>query len=282
MQKLSRTWIASVVCFALNSTAHATESFAALEKRIGAKIGLMAVDTGTGQKLAHRRNEKFLMCSTFKLLLAAHILHRVDTGEETLSRMIAYEPKDLLEWAPITSKHTNMTVEELNAASVQYSDNTAANLLLQTVGGPAGLTHYFRSLGDKITHLDRIEPFLNKPLAGKDLDTTTPAAMAEDLRQLFFGTALSKHSRDKLEQWALGNTTGARRLKAGLPASWRIADKTGTCDTGATNDIGVFYPSKGSPIVIATYFSGCNATREVCEAVVAEIAKIVVARFGHR
>ena len=273
--------VQSLLLLSLSAAAKAADDgpFAALERRIGGRIGAAVLETGTGRRLVQRGAERFAMCSTFKLLLAAQILHRVDEGKETLERVIPYGSADLLRYSPVTSKRLGeggMKIGDLCAAALRYSDNTAANLLLRTQGGPQGLTDYARSLGDGITHLDRIEPFLNSPIPGKDLDTTTPEAMAETLRRLLLGTALSPSSRRQLERWLSDGARGSARLKAGLPPSWRIVDKTGTGDNGATNDVGILYPPKGPPIVIAAYVSDAKGPRADSEAALAEVARIVV------
>jgi beta-lactamase class A len=265
----------------LTAVAGGDDLLADLEKQVGGRIGVVAVETGTEQRLAHRDRERFAMCSTFKLLLAAHVLHRVDVGQERLERLVRYGSADLLSYAPVTAKHLpGMTVGDLCAAALQTSDNTAANLLLRSQGGPQGLTEYARSLGDKTTHLDRTEPALNTPVPGKDLDSTTPAAMAETLRRLLLGTALSPASREQLARWLRGNQTGGARLKAGLPATWSVADKTGTGDNGAVSDIGILYPPTGSPIVIAAYLSGSQAPTPKLEAALAETARLVARKLG--
>ncbi len=185
------------------------------------------------------------MCSTFKLLAAAAVLHRVDGNEEQLTRVIPYTTADLLEYAPITKEHVKeggMTLAALCAAAVEYSDNTAANLLLQTIGGPEGFTRYARSLGDQKTRLDRLEPDLNSAVPGDERDTTTPAAMLANLRTLLLGDALSQQSRQLLDGWLAENKTGDELIRAGLPNDWKIGDKTGRGNDGATNDIAIIRP----------------------------------------
>lgn len=255
------------------------DPFAAIEARLHGRLGVTVVDTGTGQRWRHRGRERFAMCSTFKLLLVAQMLHRVDEGQERLDRVIPYGPSDLLSYSPITRKHVDdngMSVGDLCAAATRYSDNTAANLLLSAQGGPQGLTRFARSIGDEVTRLDRIEPALNTPRPGEQLDTTSPDAMVDDIRKLVLESYLSHSSRAGLEQWLLGNTTGASRLKAGLAPGWRIADKTGTGDNGSTNDIGVLFPPHGAPIVVAAYISDSAAPYEEREAALAEVARWVV------
>ena len=171
------------------------------------------------------------MCSTFKLLLAGCILSRVDAGKEQASQSIPYTEKDLLEYAPVTRANLakgSMPLFDLCAAAVEVSDNTAANLLLAQIGGPAGLTQYLRSIGNQVTRLDRMEPDLNAAIPGDPRDTTSPAAMVDSMQKLLIGDALSSSLRDnQLLPWLTASTTGSKRLRAGIPATWRAGDKTG-------------------------------------------------------
>ena len=255
-------------------------SLAALERRSGGRLGVFAVDTGTGRELAHRADARFPMCSTFKLLLVAQVLRQVDGGRESLDRILPYGTADLLEWAPATAAHVGeggMAVAALCEAALTRSDNTAANLLLAAMGGPPAFTRFVRSLGDPVTRLDRNEPALNRPVPGRDLDTTSPRAMLGSLRKVVLGDVLSADSRARLEAWLLANTTGARRLKAGIPSAWRIGDKTGTSGEGGVGDIGILYPPGRAPILVAAYYHGPRAAPEACEAALAEVGRIVAA-----
>jgi beta-lactamase class A len=251
----------------------------ALEARIGGRLGVAAIDTGSGRRVAYRDDERFPMCSTFKSLLAAHVLARVDAGHEYLDRVIPYGPADLLDYAPVTRAHVaegGMTVEALSAAAVEESDNTAANLLLATTGGPAGLTRYLRSIGDPVTRLDRLEPTLNSAEPGDDRDTTTPAAMLSDMRVVLLGTTLTQSSRDRLVSWLVAGTTGATKLRAGLPTGWRVGDKTGTGAHGSNNDVAAAWPQGRAPTFIAAYSVGSSATQAERDAALADVARVVV------
>jgi beta-lactamase class A len=250
----------------------------ALEARLRGRLGVMCLDTGSGRTAGHRTDERFAMCSTFKWLAAAAVLRRVDAGEESLERRIRFGREALLEWAPVTQHRTGgegMTVAELCEAAVALSDNTAANLLLQTLGGPAGWTRYVRSIGDARSRLDRNEPALNESRPGDERDTTTPAAMAVDLQRALLGDALSESSREQLKQWMLATKTGDHRLRAGLPAGWRVGDKTGTGERGTAGDVGVLWPPSGAPIVVAAYVTQAGVPREQQEAAFAEVGRWV-------
>lgn len=256
---------------------------AAIEASVGGRLGVAALNTGTSERLTHRAEERFPMCSTFKWLLAAQVLSRVDAGQEALDRALRYGPADLLEYSPVTRKNVEsggLTIAELSAAAVQISDNTAANLLLATVDGPAGFTAFLRTLGDPTTRLDRTEPELNEAAPGDPRDTTTPAAMVEDLRTVLLGEALATASRERLIDWLVASTTGKTRLRAGLPGDWRVGDKTGTCDRGFANDVAIAWPPGREPILIAAYLAGAEASFEDCSAALAEVGRGVAEAFA--
>ncbi len=172
-----------------------------------------------------------------------------------------FSAKDLVTYSPVTEKHTadGMTLAELCDAAITLSDNTAGNLLLAALGGPAGITAFARTLGDTVTRLDRIETELNEARPGDPRDTTTPAAMTANLRALLLGDALSAASRAQLTAWLVANKTGDTRLRAGLPAGWRVGDKTGAGANGTNNDVGVFWPPGRAPIVVSAYLTEAAA-----------------------
>jgi beta-lactamase class A len=260
----------------------AQSRLAAIEARVGGRLGVAALATGNGKRIEYRPSERFLMCSTFKLLAAAAVLHRVDQKQEQLDRFIPYTKADLLEYAPVTREHVEeggMTLSALCAAAVTMSDNTAANLVLKTIEGPAGWTRYARSLGDKVSRLDRMEPELNNAEAGDDRDSTTAAAMLEDLRVLLLGEALSPASRAQLETWLRGNKTGDDLIRAGLPRHWVVGDKTGRSHLGATNDIAIIRPPGKAPILLAIYSSGSGASVEAHNTAIADVARLVAEIF---
>jgi len=251
---------------------------AAIEARTSGRIGVAALDTGSGKHLEYRSEERFPMCSTFKFLAAAAVLKRVDEKQEKLERFVPYDAKDILEYAPVTKAHLKeggMTLAALCAAAIEQSDNTAGNLLLDAIGGPVGVTNFGRAIGDKVTRLDRKEPELNTAGPGDERDTTTPAAMLADMFQLVLGNTLSPSSSHQLEQWLQANETGASMIRAGVPTSWIIGDKTGRGANGATNDIAIMRPPGRAPILLAIYSAGSSATANDRAAVLAEAAKIV-------
>ena len=260
----------------------ASDRFAALEAASGGRLGVAALDTASGARLAHRDDERFPMCSTFKAMAVAAVLARVDRGAERLDRFVRYDEADLVAYAPVTRARVQaggMSLGELCAAAIEVSDNGAANLILGSIGGPAGWTGFVRSLGDSASRLDRTEPALNEVLPSDTRDTTTPIAMLRDLQLTVLGKVLSPASRDRLAAWMVGCQTGEQRLRAGLPPTWRVGDKTGTWDSrpNASGDIAVAWAPSG-PIVIASYLTGANsASEDERNAVHAEVGRIVAA-----
>lgn len=249
---------------------------AELERRNGGRLGVAILDTGSERRILYRADERFMMCSTFKLLLVGATLARVDHGVERLDRRVVFGQEAILSYAPVTSRHVGapgMTVAELCQAAIAVSDNTAANQLLASLGGPAAVTAYVRQLGDSITRLDHIEPELNVPSADHVSDTTTPNAMLGDLRALALGNALSDSSRKQLIEWLCETTTSKDLLRAGLPAGWRVGDKTGR-GYGATNDVAVIWPPQRKPLLVATYYAGPTADAERPTALFAEVGRM--------
>jgi beta-lactamase class A len=265
------------------NVAHAAAPFLAdelngIESRSGGRLGVAILDTGTQRHAEHRATELFPMCSTFKLLAAAAVLKRVETDQDQLQRRIKFQSSDLVVYSPVTKDHVGgdgMTLAELCAAALNYSDNTAGNLLLASLGGPQALTAYARSIGDPVTRLDRIEPDLNEAVPGDPRDTTTPAAMLQNLRSLLVGNALSAASKDQLTTWILGNRTGDTRLRAGLPPGWRCGDKTGSGERGSTNDIGVVWPPQGAPVLVTIYLTETSAPGEARNAALADVGRAI-------
>jgi beta-lactamase class A len=268
-----------VLLLAANARIDATSQIAGIEGRVSGRIGVAALDTGGGKRVEYRANERFPMCSTFKFLAAAAVLKRVDEQKDKLDRFVSYGAADILEYAPVTKAHLadgGMSLGALCAAAIEQSDNTAGNLLLDAIDGPGGVTNFARAIGDKATRLDRKEPELNSAIPGDERDTTTPAALLADVRQLLVGDTLSSSSRQQLEAWLQGNETGAAMIRAGVSKTWIVGDKTGRGANGATNDIAILRPPDRAPIVLAIYSVGSSAPAPDRAAAIAEVAKIVV------
>jgi beta-lactamase class A len=273
----SRRTLLAAPLLALARPARAAEALAALEAQHGGRLGVAVLDTGSGRRLVHRGGERFPLTSTFKFLAAGCVLARVDRGEERLDRQVAYGKEDLVTYSPVTGQHASMTIGALCDAAVTLSDNTAGNLLLDSFGGPAGLTGWLRGLGDPVTRLDRRETALNEARPGDPRDTTTPEAMLGLMQALLLGEALAAPSRAQLLDWLVGCRTGDRRLRAGVPAGWRVGDKTGSGENGTANDIGILWPPGRPPILVAAYSTGSAAPEEARSAVLAEVGRLAAA-----
>ena len=273
-----RSFVLTSLALAAAPASAADNPFAALEVRHGGRLGVASLDTATGNRMSWRANERFPMCSTFKLLAVAAILHNVDQGAERLDRWLSYGEVDLLEYAPVTKAHVEkggMALQDLCAAAVEYGDNTAANLLLASVGGPAGATRYVRTLGDSVTRIDRTEPSANTCIPGDPRDTTSPAAMLADVKRLTQGSALSGQSQALLVGWLDNCQTAASRIPAGLPPGLQSGDKTGTGANGTANDVAMISPPNRAPIFVAAYYTGSTAPAAERDAVLAEVGRIV-------
>ncbi|MEV6276234.1 class A beta-lactamase [Nocardia sp. NPDC051832] len=248
-----------------------------LEQQFDARLGVYALATASGRTLTHRPDEPFAFCSTFKALATAAILHRNPLSH--LDTVLAYTSADLMKSSTITRDHvsTGMTLRALCDAAVRYSDGTAGNLLLRALGGPAELTAFTRTLGDTVTRMDRVEPFITEATPGDPRDTSTPRALATDFHTLVLGDTLPADKRSFLLDLLERNRTGAQRIRAGIPGDWRVADKTGTGDYGTLNDIAILWPPGTPPIILAIMSSKSTKDAPYDQALLAEAARYVAA-----
>jgi beta-lactamase class A len=261
----------------------ADAAFKAYERSTGGRLGVYARNLVTGRTLTWRADERFVMCSSFKASLAACVLSRVDHGEERLDRMIAYGPADILDYAPTAKANLAkgaLSVEAMCEAAVELSDNTCANQLLASIGGPKALTAFWRKHGDHKTRLDHNEPALNRSPPGDPHDTTTPAAMATSLHGFILGDVLSDPSRERLTGWMIACQTGGNRLRGGLPTSWRIGDKTGNNGSDAAGDIAVAWSTPQTPILITAYVQGGHPKGDLLTAIFAEVGRQVASQLA--
>ena len=276
-------FLPNVSIAASGGTAPLIEAIKQLELKSGGRLGVSVLDTTSGVPIHHGGDERFPMCSTFKVLAAAAILKDVGNKLEGLERRVRIEQADLVEYSPITSKHVGgdgMSLRELCEAAITMSDNTAGNALLKNIGGPAGLTSFARNLGDEMTRLDRIETELNEATPGDPRDTTTPNAMAANFRRLLLGDALVPEGRDQLVKWLVANKTGDTRLRAGVPKGWRVGDKTGAGEHGTTNDVAIVWPPERAPVIIAVYLTGSTLDPNGRNDVIASVGREVAKSFG--
>jgi beta-lactamase class A len=261
-----------------NAAFSAQAQFAKLERTLDGRLGVFALNTANGSQLSYHANEYFPMCSTFKVLLVSAILKRSTQSDGLMQQRIRYQQSDLVTYSPITEQHVEegMTVAALCAAAIQYSDNTASNLLMKILGGPGTVTTFARSIGDRQFRLDRWETALNSAIPGDRRDTSTPNAMGQSLQRLVLGNLLEPHLQVQLRDWLRGNTTGAARIRASVPADWQVGDKTGTGDYGTANDIGVLWPPRRAPVAVAIYTTQGEKDAKARNDVIASAARIVV------
>lgn len=257
------------------------KSVAALERDARGRLGVTVLDTATGARFGWRQAERFAMCSTFKLPLAALMLMEADAGRLRLDQPVPV-PMELPPYSPFagTRRGGAATIAELCEAATTLSDNGAANVLLTLIDGPAGFTSRLRGLGDRATRLDRIEPEMNAVGPGDPRDTTTPQAMAELIRRLALGQILSDRARTQLVDWMIATKTGARRLRAGLPAGWRAGDKTGTSGDGHFNDVAVIWPPDRAPLVVTAYLAETSLPGREADAIHARLGALIAASFA--
>ncbi|MFC8275853.1 class A beta-lactamase [Streptomyces sp. NPDC057271] len=256
-----------------NGVAAARARFRALEREYGARLGVYALDTGSGREIAYNDSARFPYASTFKALAAGAVL-RKHPGDG-MKRVVTYSPNDLVAHSPVTERHvaTGMTLAGLCDAAVRYSDNTAANLLLDQIGGPEGLQTVLADLGDDVTRMERREPGLNEWTPGATRDTSTPRALAQSLRTFVLGDALRPGDRAALTTWLRTNVTGAELIRAGVPADWTVGDKTGAGSTyGTRNDIAVLWPPGRPPVVLAVLSNRLTADAAYDNRLIAEAA----------
>lgn len=255
-----------------------TAAFAELERRGGGRLGVAVRDSQSGATLSWRADERFFLCSTFKLLAVAALLKRVDDGAENLDRSIAYGAGDMVSYAPVTEKHLAegaMSLRELCAATLIWSDNTAANLILAQLGGPQGVTRFMRAMGDPVTRLDRNEPTLNTCIEGDPRDTTTPNAMLRSVETIVLGTGTGP-STHVLIDWLLGCRTADRKIRAGLKPGWRAGNKTGSGENGTANDVAIVWPPGRKPVLVASYYTQATASPEVVDGIHRDVGRLVV------
>jgi len=256
---------------------------AGLEQELDGRLGLFALDTGSGASLGYRQDERFPLCSTFKVMLVAATLQKSMDIAEVMQQRVFYSARELVSHSPVAERHIDdgMTISELCAATIQHSDNAAANLLMRFVGGPAAVTAFARRLGDQEFRLDRWEPELNSAIPADPRDTTTPAAMARTLQRLLLDdTVLSPSQRDQLSEWMRSSITGIRRIRAGLPEDWDVADKTGSGPYGTANDIAVLWPPHRAPVVLAIYTTQSAEAAVAREDVIALATEVVAQWLG--
>lgn len=271
--------------------AAAADALAELERRSGGRLGVALMDTGSARRWAHRGDERFALCSTFKLPLAGAVLQAIDHGRLRADARLPLRREERVPHMPATTAWLARgwaTPLALAEAAQRTSDNLAANVLLRELGGPEAFTAWLRAQGDPVTRVDRYEPAMNRVGAGDERDTGSPSAFASTVARLCTGTALQPASRQRLIGWMVATQTGQRRLRAGLPAGWRAGDKTGTGFSAGLpdrlNDVAVFWPPGRKPWVLACFYEGpaqsTDWVRPEDEAVLAEVGRLAAGFVG--
>lgn len=258
------------------------KQFAQLETAKNGRLGISAINTANKQTIHYRANERFPFCSTSKFMVVSAILKQSEIKPQLLQERIKYKNEDIVSYSPITEKHLNdgMTIAELCAAAINHSDSTAMNLLIKKLGGPNAINDFAHSIGDHVFTLNRLEPELNTAIPGDIRDTTSPLAMQKSLYQLGLGNLLSTSQKTMLQSWLKSNTTGDKRIRAALPKSWIVGDKTGSGDYGTTNDIAIIWPPKCAPIVMALYFTQKEKDAKPKDAVITSAAQSIITEFA--
>ncbi len=274
----------------LSANAQQTQSdpiqkeLARLEAQSGGRLGISAINTANNTRIQYRPDERFPFCSTGKVLVVSTILKESEKTPGLMNRPVTYNQEDVNKsgYAPITQLHiaNGMSVDGLCQAAIEYSDNTAMNLLLKTLGGPGTVTTYARSINDSTFRLDRWEPELNTAIPGDVRDTTTPNAMVDTLKKLALGDSLASPQRTQLQTWLKNNTTGSTKIRAGVPRGWVVGDKTGSGSYGTTNDIAVIWPPKCPPILMVIYLTQKEKNATKHDNVIAAATQLVLNEFA--
>ncbi|WP_375091366.1 class A beta-lactamase (plasmid) [Peribacillus sp. RS7] len=266
-----------------NITAKETtiDKFEQLEKEYDARLGVYAIDTGTKETVEFRENERFAYTSTFKALAAAVLLKQNPIS--MLEEIRTFTNEDIVTYSPITEDFVNkgMSLGKIAEAAMQYSDNTAGNLLFEELGGPDGFEKALRESGDTITMVDRIEPDLNGAIPGESRDTSTPKALATTLEVFGISEYLPTDKQEIFTNWLKGNTTGDSLIRAGVPESWEVGDKSGAGGYGTRNDIAIVWPPNREPIIIAIMSSRNEEKASFNDELIAKAAKVIAQAYSN-
>jgi beta-lactamase class A len=266
-----------------NITAKETtmEKFEQLEKEYDARLGVYAIDTGTKETVEFREDERFAYTSTSKALATAVLLKQNPIS--VLEEIRTFTNEDIVTYSPITEDFVNkgMSLGKIAEAAMQYSDNTAGNLLFEELGGPDGFEKALRESGDTITMADRIEPDLNEAIPGDSQDTSTPKALATTLEVFGISEYLPADKQEIFTNWLKGNTTGDSLIRAGVPEGWEVGDKSGAGGYGTRNDIAIVWPPNREPIIIAIMSSRNEENASFNDELIAKATKVIAQAFSN-
>lgn len=290
MNFLSSKWLLAFIICIFNLSSFAAiqptidKELADLEASSGGRIGVYAINTANNSQLQYRAEERFPTGCTSKVIGVANLLAKSMKDKTLLAQKINYNQKDLINWSPITEKHlsSGMTIEQLCAASISYSDNTAMNLLVKKMGGLKAMNRFARSIGNESFQQDNGWP--EEAFSGgrnNFKDSAKPKDMAESLQKLTLGDTLAKPQQEKLINWLKANTTGDKRIRAGVPKDWVVGDKTGTgASYGTSNDLGIIWPPNCAPIVLAIYYTSDDKQAQKRDDIVASITRLMINKFA--
>ena len=261
-------------------SSNSERKLAQLERKYDARIGVYAIDTGTNSTVEYRPNERFAYASTYKAFAAAILLQKKST--EKMNEVIKYTEEDLVSYSPITEKYVNtgMTLFDLSEAAVRFSDNTAGNLILEALGGPSGFERSLRKIGDTVTEVNRYEPDLNDFTPGDSRDTSTPKALATNLKKVALNGFLSDDKQAIFFDWIKGNATGDTLIRAGAPKDFVVGDKSGAASYGTRNDVAIVWRPNKEPIVIAIMSRYNSEDAKYDDKLIEEAANITLNSFN--
>ncbi|MDX5979465.1 class A beta-lactamase [Vreelandella alkaliphila] len=281
-QRVSR-WVISICLIAVPSVLMAQDDnllteVDRIERQLDARVGFAAYDLETGQRWEYNADQLFAMSSTFKTLACAALLQRVDEGNEQLERRVKVSASDIVTYSPVTEAYADnreISLFELCEATMTTSDNTAANLILQAIGGPQAVTEFVRELGDSVTRLDRWETELNEAAPHDERDTSTPNAMVSNLEKLVVGNALSSQSKNQLREWLVNNEVADGLFRSQMPDEWVIGDRTGAGGFGSRSITAVIWPPEREPTIVAFYITETDASFEERNTAIAELGSVI-------
>ena len=281
-QRVSR-WIISICLIAVPSVLMAQDDnllteVDRIERQLDARVGFAAYDLETEQRWEYNADQLFAMSSTFKTLACAVLLQRVDEGSEQLERRVEVSASDIVTYSPVTEAYADnreISLFELCEATMTTSDNTAANLILQAIGGPQAVTAFVRELGDSVTRLDRWETELNEAAPHDERDTSTPIALVSNLEKLVVGNALSPQSKNQLREWLVNNEVADGLFRSQMPDEWVIGDRTGAGGFGSRSITAVIWPPGREPTIVAFYITETDASFEERNSAIAELGSVI-------
>ncbi|MGF1777159.1 GMA family class A beta-lactamase [Vibrio nomapromontoriensis] len=265
----------------LSTASTLNDSIYSIEQRTSGRIGVSVLDSND-QQWHYKGNERFPMMSTFKTLACAKMLQDSDRDILDINTLALVKSDELIAWSPITKKMVggSITIENACEATMKTSDNTAANIVLQHIGGPQGVTEFLRLTGDDVTQLDRFEPELNQAKAGDLRDTTTPNAMNKTLRHILFEDVLAQDSKNQLKEWMQGNTVSDSLLRSVLPQGWSIADRSGAGANGSRGITAAIWTNEREPLIISIYLTQTNLSMPERNQVISEIGKAIFEEYA--